>query len=76
MLQTIKDGILGIVSFFNSITSFVKDFISDSLNFIKQIPESVDKVTSLASDFFPPEILVIFVAALALVVVLRVVGRD
>lgn len=76
MLQTIKDGILSIVSFFDSVIGFVVGLIEDTTNFISKIPESVEQVTSYMTAFLPPEVMVLLVGILAIVVILRVLGRD
>lgn len=76
MLATIKDTLLGIGKFFSTIIDFVVGFINDTVNFIKQIPEAVEEITELANSFFPPEIALMLVGLLAILVILRVLGRD
>lgn len=76
MLNAIKQTTQQIADFFSSVIDFVVGFIKDTVSFIAKIPEAVEDVTDLASSFFPPEILALFVSALAVVVILRVLGRD
>lgn len=76
MLNAIKQTIQQIADFFSSVIDFVVGFIKDTISFISKIPEAVEEVTDLASSFFPPAILALFVSALAVVVILRVLGRD
>lgn len=76
MLNAIKQTIQQIADFFSSVIDFVVGFIKDTINFIGKIPEAVEEVTDLASSFFPAEILALFISALAIVVILRVLGRD
>lgn len=76
MLESIKQTIQSIADFFSNIIDFVVGFIEDTVNFIKQIPQAVSDVIDMASSFMPVEIIGLISAALAVVVVLRVVGRD
>ena len=76
MLSKIWNAIKSISSFFTTIIDFVVNFIKDTVSFIGKIPEALEKVTDLAGDFFPPAILALFVSALGIIVILRVLGRD
>lgn len=76
MLSAIKDTVLGIGEFFSTIIDFVKGFITDSVNFIKQIPIAFEEAYNAATSIIPNEILILFAAALTVVIVLRVLGRD
>ena len=76
MLASIKDALVSILDFFSSIIDFVVGFIKDTINFLAKIPVAVENVSDMATSFFPPQILALFVSALAVLVILRIVGRD
>lgn len=76
MLETIKNGILTIVDFFVTVFDFVVGFIKDTVDFITKLPTAITQVTDQISKFLPTEIISILGAVLAVVIILRVCGRD
>lgn len=76
MLDSIKQTVQQIADFFATIIDFVVGFVKDTVNFIAKLPEAISDVLEMAESFFPVEILTLFGAALAMVVILRVLGRD
>lgn len=76
MLETIKNGILTIVDFFVTVFDFVVGFIKDTVDFIAKLPAAITQVIDQISKFLPPEVIAILVSVLAVVIILRVLGRD
>lgn len=76
MLETIKNGILTIVDFFVTVFDFVVGFIKDTVDFIAKLPAAITQVTDQISKFLPAEVIVLLISVLAVVIILRVLGRD
>lgn len=76
MLETIKNAITQIVDFINSVVSFVIDLVKNTADFIKLIPSYVKEISDFVDMFFPVELAVAFMAAIAIIIILRLVGRS
>lgn len=76
MLETIKNAITQIVDFLNSVVSFVVDLVKNTLEFMKLIPTYVQEVTDFIDMFFPVELAAAFMAGVAIIIILRLVGRS
>lgn len=76
MLETIKNAITQIVDFLNSVVSFVIDLVKNTVDFIKLIPGYVKEIADFVDMFFPVEIAAAFMAGIAIIVILRLVGRS
>lgn len=76
MLNNIKEILQKIGDFFSMITTFVVDFFEDTAFFIKQLSASVSEVGSFVGQIFPAELVTAFLALIAIVVILRILGRD
>lgn len=76
MLETIKNAITQIVDFLNSVVSFVIDLVKNTLDFMKLIPSYVKEISDFVNMFFPVEIAAAIMAAIAIIIILRLVGRS
>lgn len=76
MLESIKNAITQIVDFINSVFTFIVDLIKNTGEFLKLIPEYVKEIKDFVDMFFPVELAVAFMAAIAIIIILRLVGRS
>lgn len=75
MLNTIKDFIVSIGDFFLTIWDFVIGIFEDIAYLIKLLGKAVVSIPKWLS-WLPAEVVALIVAGLAVVVILRVLGRD
>lgn len=75
MLSSIKDYIVSIGEFFNSIFDFVLDFFSDIAYVIKLTGEFVLGIPDYFS-WLPAEAVALIVSIFGIVVIYKVLGRE
>ncbi len=76
MLSGIIDGIKSIANAITSAFGFLLDFIGDLLNYVAKIVMMPVTVYNYVNQFFPAWIVVGISSIIAVVVIIRVVGRD
>lgn len=76
MLASIKEILSNIGNFFSTVIDYVVGFIEDLVYFMGKLASSVTDALALLDDIFPVEIITIFGSLIAVVVILRILGRD
>lgn len=75
MLDGIFQVLTSIGVFFANVGGFLSDFISDLVGFVKQLGSMADQISTMLGGF-PAYFITGVVALIAIMVLLRVLGRD
>lgn len=75
MLSEIKDFFVLIGDFFTTVWEFVVNLVTDLLDMIKLVGETVTKIPSYFS-WLPEEVVISFVALFGIVVIYKILGRE
>ena len=75
MLETIKETLINIGNFFTTIFNFVVDFVNDIVNVVKYTGQALAQIPKLL-EWVNPALLGILLAAFAVVVIYKILGRE
>lgn len=75
MLETIKEILFNIGNFFTTIFDFVVDFVADIVAVIKYTGQAVAQIPQLF-QWVDPKVLGTILAAFAVVVIYKILGRE
>ncbi len=75
MLETIKETLINIGNFFTTIFDFVVDFVNDIVNVVKYTGQALAQIPKLL-EWVNPALLGILLAAFAVVVIYKILGRE
>lgn len=76
MLQTIQDVLIDIGNFFTSIVDFITGFFEDLVGFVKQLGSLATQFTQIMTGSFPAYFITGILSLVAIMILLRVLGRD
>lgn len=75
MLESIKEAIFSIADFFTMIIDFIISLVKDIVYVVELTGETIAKIPKLFA-WLPAELLALLLAAFAVVVIYKVIGRD
>lgn len=75
MIEFIKNAIQSISNFFTTVWEIITSLIDDIIYVVKLLASIVAQIPSLFS-WLPPAVLALFILAIGLVVVYKVLGRT
>lgn len=76
MLETIQNVLIDIGNFFTSVVDFITGFFEDLVGFVKQLGSLATQFTDIMSGSFPAYFIAGVLSLVAIMVLLRVLGRD